>query len=696
MKIHSLKMENWRSFYGKSPEIIFATDVNQNVTVIHAANRAGKTAIMNSMLWLFSGKTSPRFKSPEKLIHWKTLDESTVGESVECFVEVVFEHHGQLHRATRTASYKRLEKLEDSWSTLSINPIKLMRQTETGAWINVDGPQDVLDFIIPPAVRDFFFFDGESLNDKFDNLPDTRKALANQMREFFHLDVYGNTIKAFGSAKQKLLKNLKNSENSDDAKLAAEQEQLERQLTDAEEQVTEESRRIRLANDLIAAAEKKLVEVREARAQQLRRQELDEQIVKLNDAIDGNRVERAEEITRNAYKAFIHEPLTSFFEYLDAGKKRGEVPSNIKRPFVQQLLNDDTCICGRPIKADPKADERVRDWLERGGLSEMEERALRLDGTLQNMRDDIPAFFDRLDRAKKERATMVEDIQKAQREIESISESLLSHDDDYISQVETSIQEERENLQKAQTSQGRLLERKETLIKDIQKKQIDRDSIVSDNKNAERAKNREKYCRQALECLERLLHDQDRIIRQKLSARITRRYKEILEDEHEISIDEQYQINRLKKEAGIELPLSGGQQNALGLAFVGSLAEIQKGILEHKGQIAIGNDSSKFCVVMDSPYGVFDHTAQGKISSYIPSVTDQVIVLVTDSQWSSANESAMRNRISKQYVLCYHATPGEKKGNIGSSKKMTVAGREFDLVRSSDQDYSWTDIIAVE
>ncbi|MBN2685345.1 MAG: AAA family ATPase [Pontiellaceae bacterium] len=44
MKLISLQMHNFRQFYGTTPLIIFASDI-ANVTVFHAENGAGKTAL---------------------------------------------------------------------------------------------------------------------------------------------------------------------------------------------------------------------------------------------------------------------------------------------------------------------------------------------------------------------------------------------------------------------------------------------------------------------------------------------------------------------------------------------------------------------------------------------------------------------------------------------------------------------------
>ncbi len=48
MKLTSIKMCNFRQFYGKTPEILLAGGKERNTTVIHGNNGAGKTGLLNA------------------------------------------------------------------------------------------------------------------------------------------------------------------------------------------------------------------------------------------------------------------------------------------------------------------------------------------------------------------------------------------------------------------------------------------------------------------------------------------------------------------------------------------------------------------------------------------------------------------------------------------------------------------------
>ena len=74
MKIKSIELENFRSFYG-TQKIELSTDTERNITLIHAENGSGKTAILNAILWCFHEKFTDNFNDPQSLINQSAINE---------------------------------------------------------------------------------------------------------------------------------------------------------------------------------------------------------------------------------------------------------------------------------------------------------------------------------------------------------------------------------------------------------------------------------------------------------------------------------------------------------------------------------------------------------------------------------------------------------------------------------------------
>ena len=108
MKLNYLQLCNFRQFYGKTPQIIFASGdrvsaqpTGRNTTVIYGNNGAGKTSILNAFTWVLYEKFTAAFASPDLLVNQRSLNEAVLEKAVECWVELQFERDRKLYQLKR-------------------------------------------------------------------------------------------------------------------------------------------------------------------------------------------------------------------------------------------------------------------------------------------------------------------------------------------------------------------------------------------------------------------------------------------------------------------------------------------------------------------------------------------------------------------------------------------------------------------
>ena len=110
---------------------------------------------------------------------------------------------------------------------------------------------------------------------------------------------------------------------------------------------------------------------------------------------------------------------------------------------------------------------------------------------------------------------------------------------------------------------------------------------------------------------------------------------------------------------------------------------------QKRGDSLPGPDSSHFPMVMDSPFGalsIYRHA----IAEHIPQLADQVVVMVSPTQWRGDVERSMTGRTGEQYVLSY-VTPKE-----GAQRVTTeVGGETYSLIDQSPNEYEFTEILEV-
>ena len=93
MILEKITIENFRQFRGKQ-EIFFSTIPNRNVTLVHAENGFGKTALLNALLWGFYGHEGLTEDLPRKeiIIHEGTAARSKNPSGTSAKVTIRFTH----------------------------------------------------------------------------------------------------------------------------------------------------------------------------------------------------------------------------------------------------------------------------------------------------------------------------------------------------------------------------------------------------------------------------------------------------------------------------------------------------------------------------------------------------------------------------------------------------------------------------
>ncbi|MGJ3250635.1 MAG: hypothetical protein ACFE0J_05840 [Elainellaceae cyanobacterium] len=95
--------------------------------------------------------------------------------------------------------------------------------------------------------------------------------------------------------------------------------------------------------------------------------------------------------------------------------------------------------------------------------------------------------------------------------------------------------------------------------------------------------------------------------------------------------------------------------------------------------------------MMDSPFGSLDSVNRSNIASAITTLADQLVVLVSKTQWLNEVEAEMEPSVGAEYVLvCYTAKED------ALPEEMERYGRSYSLVRRSPNEFTWTEVVRVD
>jgi len=102
-------------------------------------------------------------------------------------------------------------------------------------------------------------------------------------------------------------------------------------------------------------------------------------------------------------------------------------------------------------------------------------------------------------------------------------------------------------------------------------------------------------------------------------------------------------------------------------------------------------ESSTFPMVMDSPFGSLDEIYRRQIAKIIPQLANQLVVLVTKTQWRGEVAAEMSAKIGKEYVLTYYSSKQDCEQDT-----IELRGIRYPLVKQSPNEFEYTEIVAVD
>src|SRR6476469_10003735 len=223
MKLTSIKLCNFRCFYGKTPEILLSMGEARNTTIIHGNNGAGKTTLLNAFTWVLYEKFSAAFASEEYLVNKRAIAEAKPGDTIECWVEIIWEHDGKCYRAKRQCLGYKGETLQQGESKLY-----MQIAGDDGKWkLPQQQPDDIIGRILPESLHQYFFFDGERIERIVRS--DNKIEIAEATKTMLGVEVVNRSIRHLGDTKKILEEELKIIGDVQTQKLLSSKDKLEKE-----------------------------------------------------------------------------------------------------------------------------------------------------------------------------------------------------------------------------------------------------------------------------------------------------------------------------------------------------------------------------------------------------------------------------------------------------------------------------------
>lgn len=686
MKLTAIRLCNFRQFYGKTPEIELACHHSENTTIIHGNNGAGKTSLLNAFTWVLYEKFSAAFASETQLVNKRAIAETKPNEAIECWVEVSWEHDRNRYRTRRMC---RAYKTETDCEVLKTE-LYMQVAGDDGKWyLPPQPPEEVIGEILPASLHQYFFFDGERIEQIVRS--DKKAEIAEATKMLLGVEVLNRSIKHLGEAKKSLESELKAIGDPQTKQLLKDQEKLEKQvkiLSDRQTEIIQE-----LAHQQIIKKEtsNRLRELSAAKELQERRQQLESQkeLHRQNLKKSKDAVKRA--ISSKGYAVFLPTITAQLRLLVNERRSRGELKSGISRQFIQDLLTQKRCLCGAELTAETPAHQNVQDWLDKAGIVAIEEAAIRAIAQSDELDKLVPIFWEEIDREQDNISQLRQEINQIEQQLDRIEEKLRKDPSEEIRNLQKRLDDLEEKIRELTLEQGAKQQQAESFKAQIEDlaKQLAKQKLNEEKQAL--AQRRITATADAIDRLTEVRSRQELQFRWQLEERIQEIFSKISFTPYIPKISDKYELVLVENTSGIESPVaaSTGENQILSLSFIGSIIDRVREWSQKK--MVMLPESSTFPMVMDSPFGSLDEIYRRQIAKIIPQLANQLVVLVTKTQWRGEVAEEMSAKIGKEYVLTYYSSKQDCEQDT-----IELRGIRYPLVKQSPNEFEYTEIIAVD
>lgn len=669
MKLIEIKLCNFRQFYDEN-RIPFSTDPEQNVTVIHGENGAGKTSLLNAFKWCFYGHTD--FDTgTDNILNEHAITKAQDSDGLHCYVEIQFDHDNFKYTAKRTCEFAKGDGM--SVSPIGGEDFSLTWIDENGAFQKSSNPQSQINQILPEKMHSYFFFNGE----RIEKLAFT--SASHEIREAIK-SIMGLEILERGKVhlstgvKRYFSKQMKQGAPKELQSAIDTHDMLEDKISDLKEQLGIEIDNIREFKDELQIIQNKLKKISKVSKHQEEREATEKRLEEVKTSISDRSADIRRLISTTGFSAFIGEASNHVLDLLEDRRKKGELPYKVKKQFIDDLLSSHKCICGSPLTEGSAARAEIEKFRNLAGGSNLEEAYIRTYAALSRIESTREDLFKRLRELVDIKKELFDERKKLNGKLDDLSKEFSSADVEDAVNLEARrvfIDTQKEESLKREGMLREKIREYEREVEDAKQEVQKQQDKSTQSLVAQKRHNIVEECARVLDELHHALSD---LTKEQLSQRVNDTFKKIIRKEYKAEIDDDYTLRILKEIPGHGFQVvhekSTGESQITSLSFIASIVSLAR---EHNrsGQFFRGG---VFPIVMDSPFGALDPDYRALIAKYVPELAEQTIILVTQSQWNGEVADECKSRVGQHISLIYNAPTV----NHGDDSYYVRQGAEFE------------------
>lgn len=647
MLIEKIQLFNFGPYYDNH-EIVFKNR-GSGIHLIRGGNGHGKTSIQRAILWCLYGEVKDRngkIIRPTSLLNHNARDLKIF----QFWSKVHFIHEGcDWHIIREVKSRKHQDSKYEEGMTVEIYK---------GGRILPDAEHEI-QRLIPSEISRFYFFDGEMLRDYEQLLEGDGRTIAllkDSIERVLGVPYFKtarsdvNSIKKkYDKERNRVLRQLGGKSLQDLADL---QQKLQDDLDDIDATIKTLEEQIEELRLQIREKKSELADMQEVQDLAIERMDIENSIT-LNETLKDNKVRERNALVENLYKNVLSPVARTLIEELKIkstslmDKYRTKLEAEAHKKTIQKSIEDCTCkYCGTELdksKIEEFRNELLEIDIKIAELTEIPEPNLSFERSktslekmiinlvptesLNNINSDISNFDYELAR-----------LNTNLKEVESKLEGVNAEEPRKIEvEIRTKAGEEGRlnGLLESKTNEKlKLLEEKSKVDREISS--IPQDKLSELNKLVEFAEKVESVFDVAIS----KFRDEQKTKVESTASEIFKEIRSKNEFDH-LEINDQYGLSIITNQ-NIALNRgewrSSGEEQLVALSLMGALnkcAQVEAPIF------------------MDTPFGRLDVAHGKRVLKYLPKMSKQLVLLVTDREFRPGDETYLDGTIKTDLTLNY-------------------------------------------
>ncbi|MEZ4861657.1 MAG: AAA family ATPase [Caldilineaceae bacterium] len=637
MKLERLVLTNFRQYY-KRQMLEFSKSPQRHVTVIHGINGAGKTSMFLAMNWCLYGREV--IDNVGELICKEALAQAQIGDLVEMSVELTFTHDGQRYVMKRTASAPR--QFDGEITAYEHDEVVLNRIGMDGERQKETSPLSVINAILPANVRTYFLFDGEKI-DEF-----AKPEAAGEVREAIYLVLRLEVLDRARSHLTHLSREyrselVKATGDETAAKLETALRELEAEQEKTQNRLAEVRREIELAKKRIEEIDQQLNGMAAVRTLHQERKQVEEGLKKNRESLQQLITGIQEEASRG-YLLQGAPIIEQALHILEEKRIRGQIPSNIRQRFVQDLLDHLVCICGRGIEQESPEYQNLHKLLVESVPSSLEEEVLQTNDLLRGLQVQAKSQGANLQRLMQERVQTTDQITQLEGRLGDLEIELKGSSIEDVAKLERQRKTFWADIESNAVTKGTLDGRLETLKKEIAGKGEQLEQMRKNSAKAQHLARKQSLAQGSAQAIDAIYDRFADEMRQQIENKTNEIFRLLAwKEEHfaQITLNSDYELEIVDRYGkGARAELSAGERQVLSLSFIAAMAQVS---------------DEEAPLVMDTPFGRLSSHHRNSITKNLPQLASQMVLFVTDEELRDEARRNIEPYIGAEYRLNFDA-----------------------------------------